>query len=318
MMHFRKSIRIFAIYFCIFARTPMFAWDDLRIVLTVARAGHLAAAADLLAVNHSTVFRRLNALEKELGSKLFERRAARYRPTESGERLIAAAERMESEALALDRELTGRDTRLAGKLRVTCSETLAFRGITADIARFRKTHPGIAVELAVDNRTYDLSRREADVAFRAMRPKEGDLFGRKLIDVRWGIYAAPDYLRARGAPRRPTGLAGHDVIGWAEFSHPTRAATFIAQYAAPAQIGFRSSSLVNQMLAAKAGLGLAVLPCYLAAAENGLKPAIVPLKDLVTELWIVTHLSLKDTARVRAFMETVGEGVRNRLRGGND
>ncbi|KAB2880908.1 MAG: LysR family transcriptional regulator, partial [Pseudorhodoplanes sp.] len=164
----------------------MFAWDDLRIVLTIARAGHLAAAAAMLAVNHSTVFRRLNALEKELGSKLFERRAARYRPTESGERLIAAAERMESEALALDRELTGRDTRLAGKLRVTCSETLAFRGIAADIARFRKTHPGIAVELAVDNRTYDLSRREADVAFRAMRPKEGDLFGRKLIDVRWG------------------------------------------------------------------------------------------------------------------------------------
>ena len=296
----------------------MFAWDDLRIVLAIARSSNLAAAADALGVNHSTVFRRLNALERDLGSKLFERLASGYRPTESGDRLIAAAERMETEVLALDRELTGRDARLAGKLRVTCSETLAFRGITEDIARFRKANPGIAIELAVDNRTYDLSRREADVAFRAMRPKEGDLFGRKLIDVRWGIYAAADYLAQRKPPRRLKDLAQHDMIGWAELSHATRAAAFLAAHVPSQQFGFRSSSLVKQMIAAKAGMGLAVLPCYLAAAENGLKPAIVPLKDLVTELWIVTHLSLKDTARVRAFMETVGEGVRNRLRGRND
>lgn len=291
----------------------MFAWDDLRFVLAVARAGNLAAAAQALAVNHSTVFRRLNTLEKELGSKLFQRLASGYRPTESGDRLIAAAEHMETEAIALDRDLTGGDTRLSGKLRVTCSETLAFRGITEDIARFRKTQPGIAVELAVDNRTYDLSRREADVAFRAMRPKEGDLFGRKLIDVRWSVYASGGYLSARGTPKRLSELSRHDVIGWAEQSLPTRAASFIAAHVSPAQIGFRSSSLVNQMLAAKAGMGLAVLPCYLGDPESGLKAVIGPLKELVTELWIVTHASLTDTARVRAFMEAVGNGVKDKL-----
>jgi DNA-binding transcriptional LysR family regulator len=291
----------------------MFAWDDLRIVLAIARSSNLFAAAGALGVNHSTVFRRLNALERELGSKLFERLTSGYRPTESGARLIDTAERMEAQALTLDRELTGRDTRLAGKLRVTCSETLAFRGITEDIAHFRKANPGIAIELAVDNRTYDLSRREADVAFRAMRPKEGDLFGRKLIDVRWGIYASADYLAQRKPPRRLKDLAHHDLIGWAELSHPTKAASFIAGHVPPAQIGFRSSSLVNQMLAAKHGMGLAVLPCYLGDPENGLKAVIGPLKELVTELWIVTHASLKDTARVRAFMDAVGNGVKDKL-----
>jgi len=292
----------------------MFAWDDLRIVLAVARSGNLSAAASALGVNHSTVFRRLNALERDLGSKLFERLATGYRPTEGGARLIDTAERMETQALALDRELTGRDTRLAGKLRVTCSETLAFRGITEDIARFRKANPGIAIELAVDNRTYDLSRREADVAFRAMRPKEGDLFGRKLIDVRWGIYASADYLAQRKPPRRLKDLTQHDMIGWAELSYATRAAAFLAAHVPPQQFGFRSSSLVNQMIAAKAGLGLALLPCYLAGPESALQPVMAPLREPVTELWIVTHAALKDTARVRAFMETVGDGVRNRLR----
>ena len=119
-----------------------FSWDDLRIVLAVGRAGNLVAAAGVLGVNHSTVFRRLNALEKDLGSKLFERLAAGYQPTEAGHRLIATAELMEEQALALDRDLSGRDTRLSGKLRVTASETMGFRVLTDEIAAFRKQHPG--------------------------------------------------------------------------------------------------------------------------------------------------------------------------------
>src|SRR5690349_17629046 len=107
-----------------------FAWDDLRFVLSVGRTGNLAAAAAALSVNHSTMFRRLNAIEAAIGAKLFERLASGYRPTEAGQRLIESAERMEAEALALDRDLTGRDTRLSGQLRVTCSETLGLKVLT--------------------------------------------------------------------------------------------------------------------------------------------------------------------------------------------
>lgn len=120
-----------------------FAWDDLRYALAVARTGALPAAARDLGINHSTIFRRLNALETKLGTRIFERLPSGFRPTEAGERLLACAERMESEAIGLDRDLTGRDARLTGKLKITSSETLAFRALTDEIARFRETHPGI-------------------------------------------------------------------------------------------------------------------------------------------------------------------------------
>lgn len=289
-----------------------FSWDDLRIVLAVGRAGNLVAAAGVLGVNHSTVFRRLNALEKDLGSKLFERLAAGYQPTEAGHRLIATAELVEEQALALDRDLSGRDTRLSGKLRVTASETMGFRVLTDEIAAFRKQHPGILVELAVDNRVYDLSRREADVALRATQPAQGDLFGRKLVDIRWTLFGSVDYLKTNPAPVTLKNLGKHQVIGWAEQA-PTKAAAWIAAHVPPEAIGFRSSGLINQFMAARAGLGLALLPTYLAAADPALKRTMGPLKDIVTELWLVTHQSLKDTARVRAFMTIVGEGVKRKL-----
>ena len=102
--------------------------------------------------------------------------------------MVAAAERMEREAIDLDRDLTGRDARLAGRLRITSSETLAYRLLTRHLADFRKSHPGISLELIVDNRLLSLSRREADVALRPTRPDQDDLFGRKLADIAWTVY----------------------------------------------------------------------------------------------------------------------------------
>jgi len=290
----------------------MLAWDDLRFVLAVARSGNLRAAAATLGVNHSTMFRRLNAAEQALGAKLFERLAAGYRPTEAGLRLIEAAERMETEALALDRDLTGRDTRLTGALRVTASETLAFGMLTGEIARFRALHSGIVIELLVDNRVLDLSRREADIALRATRPAQGDLFGRKLADVRWCFYGAAS---AKGLPKTRRDLARHPIIRWAEATQPTKAAAWLARHLADAPAGYRTGSLVNQFMAAKAGLGLALLPCYLGDADEGLVRVLGPLPDLTTELWLVTHRSLKDTARIRAFMEAVGDGLKRSMAG---
>ncbi len=290
-----------------------FVWDDLRFVLAIARRGNLTAAAASLGVNHSTMFRRLNALESELGSKLFERLGGDYRPTEAGRRMIEAAERMESEALTLDRELTGHDTRLSGRLRVTCSETMAYKGLLPLIAQFRKIHPGIDIDLIVENRVIDMARREADVALRATRPSQGDLFGRKVADVHWGLFASPAYLKANGTPKAPGDLGRHAVIGWPDLSTHTKAGVWLAKHVPQQAIGFRISGFVNQAIAARDGLGLALLPVYLAGGEKTLVPVFGRVKDLVTEMWIVTHRSLKDTARVRAFMEHVGDGVKRRI-----
>jgi len=285
-------------------------WDELRFVLAVARAQGLVAAAAHLGIDHSTAFRRLRAIEGKLGQQLFERApGGAYSPTAFGKRIAAAAERMESEVLALSRDLAGRDQRLTGRLKVTSSETLAHRLLTPCLASFRAAHPGITVELAIDNRVLSLTRREADVALRPARPREGDLWGRKLANIAWTVYGAPSYLEAEGAARTASDLAGHMLIGWDE-SAGVDAAEWLGELVAPGKLAYTTNSLVNQLNAARCGMGLAVLPCYLGDPEPELRralPGLVP--ELGRELWIITHTDLKRTARVQAFFELVGGGL---------
>ena|SRR5579872_730874 len=285
-------------------------WNELRLVLAIARAGTLAGAAKTLRVDHSTVFRRLQALEARLGARLFERTTSgTYAPTPTGERATMAAERMEDEANALDRAITGRDHSLEGRLRVTSSETLAYRLLTAHIAAFRRAHPGIIVDLAIDNRVLSLARGEADVALRPMRPKEGDLWGRKLGDVAWCVYGNRT-LFPPGHAATLRDLAAHPFIGWGEEVSGFGAAEWLAEVGLSAHVPYRSSSLINQLVAARAGLGLAVLPCYLADPEPDLARLLPqPVAELSRELWIITHADLKHTARVRAFFDHVGEAL---------
>jgi DNA-binding transcriptional LysR family regulator len=190
---------------------------DLPLVLALSREKTLAGAAERLGIDLSTVFRRLNALEQRLRVRLFDRHARGYQLTTAGERAASAAERVETELLALDREITGRDQQLSGVVRVTASETFSHAVLPPLFAQFHALHPRIRVVLSIDNRVMDLSRREADVALRVRRPTDPDLFGRKLTDVAWAFFGA----RAASAtlrkdPRRENGafnFGKHTVIG---------------------------------------------------------------------------------------------------------
>ena len=286
-------------------------WNDLRLLLAIDRARGLTGAAKPLGINHSTVFRRLQSIEARLGIALFERLPGGvYVPTEGGVRAIAAAERIEGEVLGLARDIAGRDTRLGGRLRVTSSETLAYRLLTRHIARFRRKHPGVVVELVIDNRVLSLTRREADIALRPMRPRESNLWGRKLADVAWAVYGARTLLEESGPLPSTNALREQPMIGWEEDVSGIAAADWLTAAVPESAFVFRTSSLVNQLVAACAGIGLAALPCYLGDPEPLLMRALpLPLHDLRSELWIVTHRDLRKTARVRAFFDVIADGI---------
>jgi DNA-binding transcriptional LysR family regulator len=286
-------------------------WNDLKLVLAIRRAASLGGGAKALGINHSTAFRRLNALEEKIGTRLFERLPSGiYEATAEGERVATAAERIETEADALSREVAGSDRRLTGALRVTSSETLAYSVLTAELSRFRQAHPGIVVELVIDNRVLSLSRREADIALRVTRPKEPDLFGRKLADISWSLYAAPQLLARHGPLSVTEQISDRPFVGWGAEVTGIAAADWLNERIEPGQVVYRASSLINQFTAAKAGIGFAVLPCYLGDIDSGLVRALeAPVAELTRELWIVTHSDLKQTARVRAFFDIVGNGL---------
>jgi DNA-binding transcriptional LysR family regulator len=281
---------------------------DLPLILALSRERTLAGAAESLDVDLSTVFRRLNALESRLRVRLFDRSTKGYQLTAAGERAAGAAERVETELLSLDREISGRDQQLSGRLRVTASETLSHSVLPALFAAFQKLHPRIELILTIDNRIMDLSRREADVALRVRRPTDPGLFGRRLTGVAWAFYGP---LNGSGNLRRDGSsfnFGKHVVIGWDE---PARivASDWIAEHVPAERIGFRCNSLVNQLVAVRAGLGIALLPCYLADPDPDVRRMSGVLSDLTSELWIVTHQDLKNTARIRAFLASVGDAI---------
>ena len=289
-------------------------WNDLRLILAIARTNSLTGAASALRVNHSTAFRRLGALEEKLGVRLFERMPGGvYQPTSTGQRLAAGAARIESETDALDRDLAGADLRLTGSLRVTAPESLAFNLLPQLIAQFRKLHSGIHIELIVDNRVFNLSRREADVALRAVQPQEADLFGRKLANIGWTIYGPSDRHAEVGQSEALRAFRRGPTIGW-ESSIATPGAAWIDGHTDEGAVVYRTTSLTTQFAAAREGIGLALLPCALADREPALVRLAPPMKALERELWIVTHVDLKRTGRVRAFLDVIGSGLVSRRR----
>lgn len=282
-------------------------WDDYRFILAVGRAGSLNGAAKRLAVSHPTVFRRINAIERALGARLFERARDGYTPTPTGEEVIAVAAEIETRIAATERRLAGLDARLSGRIRVTTVEPVLYGLLPPLLAQFRREHPGIVLELVADNVVRDLSRREADVALRpGGKPPEG-LIGRKVARLAAAVYRPRALRLPRGAG--PEALADCDWvvpddslahIGMAQWLHRQR-------YDERAVL--RANSLLALRDAAANGIGLAVLPCFLGDADRRLARVGEPLEGLAADLWLLSHPDLRRTERIRVFSEAMREGL---------
>jgi DNA-binding transcriptional LysR family regulator len=275
------------------------AWDDMRLVLAIGRAGTLVGAARALALNHSTLFRRLGALEAQIGVRLFERFRDGYTPTAAGEEVIALAERMDVDMTAVARRLAGQDLRPSGLVRVTTTDTLVHM-LMPMLASFRSAHPEITLELAASNAIFNLSRRDADVAIRPALDPPDLLVGRRVATISFALYAATGYLKQR--PKR-LALAQHDWAAPDETLGHLKATQWIAATVPPERVVFRTGSLFTLYGAVRGGLGVAPLPCYLGDRDPALQRLGGLIPEFGTELWLLTHPDLRRVARIRAFMD---------------
>lgn len=293
-------------------------WDDLRFFLAVARGGTLTDSARRLKTSASTVSRRLALLERALGVPLFVRQPTGHRLSDEGQALLARAESLEDAFRRLEADIAGRARGAVGEVRLATAESFATHLLIPRLPAFRARHPGIRLQIATSVRTIGLTRREADLALRLARPEQGNLVVRRLGTMAHAFYAAPSYTAGR-PPVDPDDLNGHDVVGWDEEFAAMPVVRWLTERLRGTRPVFDTTSLAQQAAAARAGLGLALLPCFVGDGEAGLIRVSAPLPAIDQDIWLVVHGDVAASARVRAVADFLAETVRaekERLEGG--
>ena len=271
--------------------------DDLRFVLTLEREGTLTRAAGELGVSHTTVARRVAALEAELGTRLFDKTDRGQVLTRAGEEVIAIGKQVVELIDSLDRQLLGRDARLSGKVRVTTIDALMLH-YAQELGSFRQRYPAVELEVTVDNRTQNLTKREADVAIRFAGKPPQHLVGRKLGRARFALYGSEELIAAQ---RDPRDISAYPWLGWdGGIGVPDRV---LAKYASGVRPMFRVDSVMSMWAAIRAGIGVSLLGCLWADRTEGLRRILDVEPGLGVDLWVLTHPDLRDTARIRAFTD---------------
>jgi DNA-binding transcriptional LysR family regulator len=288
-----------------------FAWDDLRHFLAFARAGSMQAAAQALGVNQSTVQRRIAELEGHIGRRLVERHLGGYRLTELGGELRTAAEDVALAVTAFERHLAASDKGLTGAVRLTCGSSVADRlRRTPLIDAFQARHPGLRVELLISDRTFDLSKGEADIAIRVGEPRNEALVCRKITDVSWSVYASRAYVERHGRPDDADDLADHLIVDCDGSIANYPGARWMRTVAPHATVATRSDHWQGLILAVKTGAGLAALPHFQGDCESELVRVIDDI-GLVLPFCLVLHRDMQHTPRVRAFADFVASEIKS-------
>ncbi len=292
-------------------------WDDARIFLALARAGSLSAAASRLDLGIATLSRRISRLETALQVPLFTRHQTGYRLTDQGNALVGRAEELEGAAAALCVDAR-REAEIVGRVRLATAENLANPIIIPTLGPLLGRHPGLSLEIVSDVTTVNLHRRDADLAVRMVRPTHGHLTVRRIGTLGFGLYGSPDYKAARAQPDAPVSPGQDSLIGWAEGYQHLPAARWLEGLLRGRLPVLATTSLAAQVRAATSGIGLAVLPHFL-AEEAGLV-RIEARMDIDQPIWLVTHADLSTSRRVNAVADhlaNVFQEARDRLAGEN-
>lgn len=282
-------------------------WDDLKLALAIGRSGSLSGAGRDLGVSHATVFRRLGEIEQRLGVALFQRSRSGYAPTLAGEEIIRSATDVEASVFDVERRVMGQDLRPSGTVRLTTTDTLLHGLLSPLLCNYRDSYPDISLEIVVSNQVFDLTRREADIALRPASAPPETLVGRKIATIAQAIYGHHDLA---------DGLTDIEEARNASWIGPDERMAYGAldkwygDQGINSRCHLRTDTMLGMFAAARDGLGLAVLPCYLADRASGLTRIGDPIPSLATDLWLLTHPDLRHTARIRAVLDFIATEVR--------
>lgn len=279
-------------------------WNALKVFLAIEQAGSLAGAARALGVNHSTVFRRLNAFEKDLGARLFERQSGGYALTPLGEELRDIANRVDGAFNDMERRIAGRDVQPRGKVRITAPNNLAYRYLPGYLADFNQDYPDIKVELLVSNLEVNMNSRQADIAVRVTDAPPEHLVGRQVRSIGWSVYGSPAYREKFGFPDDLDALQHHRLIGASGGMQHLPAFVWVERHLAQC-VSARSDDLVAMSSLAQSGHGLALLP------DDQQRPELKALFTLpagkTSNLWLLTHPDLRQVERIRLVMRHLAD-----------
>lgn len=275
-------------------------WDNLRYFLELARAGTLVGAARRLGVDHTTVARRIQALEKQAGSALFAREAAGHRLSDAGRVLLPQVEAMEAAFLAVQHATPGVRQGLYGTVRIGATEGFGTRVLAPQLALFAQQHPGLVVDLLALPRLVHLSRREADIVISLERPARGAVLMTKLTDYVLQLYASRDYLASHPQITTPAHLAEHAFVGYVDDLLFSKELHILGELHRPGQFTLRSTSVLAQVQAVVAGAGLGVLPAFAAADHSTLLPVLPHEARFTRTFWMSMPQENRHVARMQA------------------
>ena len=267
-------------------------WDDLRYFLALARKGTVSGAGKDLSVKHTTVARRIKALEQTLGTRLFDRLPNGYAMTQPGEKLYEHALVMEEQALELNREIVGLDTQLQGTLKLTAAHDVLTRLIIPHLGLFKRAYPKIDLQLSSSTDLANIGTKEADIALRLTPNPPDYLIGKKVLPLGMGLYASSKYLKKN--------LKIDQLILW---SLTDKKSEWVTQHFPQANINLLVNDVTTMTACAVQNMGIARLPCYIADTYPTLRRLPLKIKPSTWGVWVLSHVDMRETARVRACRE---------------
>ncbi|MBA4011337.1 MAG: LysR family transcriptional regulator [Phenylobacterium sp.] len=284
-------------------------WDLFQSLHAVLQAGSLSAAAKARGLTQPTLGRHIEALEQKLGAPLFLRSPRGLTPTDLAHQLESHLAEMHAAAAAALRDASGSADQLKGAIRITASQIMGAEVLPSILGAFRREHPEIDIELVLSNRAEDLSRRDADIAVRMVRPTQGALVARKVGNIGVGFYASPEYIECFGAPQTLEELTEHTVVG---FDRETPALQALADLKLPWEVSrelfaFRSDNDLAQIAAIRAGVGVGACQHQI-ARRYGLTPLLANAFGFELEVWIAMHENLRGHRRMRLMFDHLVAG----------